>query len=117
LELIESVHLESKGCLVVNAQIRKVLEDLLKRRLADRVLLNGEAFLFSLNKSKQVPNGLVLFRHSEFKEVPALFNQFNLGEQFGEIFDELEAAGLRLQELDKVEQSDLPRLIQLTFLH
>ena len=99
---MESVHFESKGCLFINAQISKVLEDLLKRRLADRVLLNREAFFFSLNESKQVPNCLVLFRHSEFKEVSTLFNQFHLGEQFGEIFDELESAGLCLQELDKV---------------
>ena len=58
--------------------MRKVLEDLFERRLADSVLLNIHLLLQSLDLAEQIADRFVLPRHTKLVEVTTLFKHLDL---------------------------------------
>ena len=108
--LSEIVQLECESGLIVVDAVglvcsRKVLEDLLKRGLADTVLLNLHLLLPLLNKAEQESDRLVLTRDSELEEVSTLLKKIDPVEHFGQARDEVESVHLHKAERDKSSQS------------
>ena len=82
--LIKIVQLERVHSLIVPALICKVLEYLLKRGLADTVLLNLHLLLSLLDKAEQESDGLVLTRNTKLEEVATLLEKIDSLEHFGQ---------------------------------
>ena len=74
--------------------MRKVLEDLFERRLADRVLLNVHLLLLTFDLAEQIADRFVLPRHSELVEVTTLFKHLDLLKGPGEVRDKFESVCL-----------------------
>ena len=79
--------------------MRKVLEDLFERRLADSVLLNVHLLLQTFDLAEQIADRFVtpepvLPRYSELVEVTTLFKHLNLLKGLGEVSDEFESVRL-----------------------
>lgn len=74
--------------------MRKVLEDLFERRLADRVLLNVHLLLQTFDLAEQIADRFVLSRHSELVEVTTLFKHLDLLKGLGEVRDKFESVSL-----------------------
>ena len=74
--------------------MRKVLEDLFERRLADSVLLNVHLLLQSLDLAEQIADRFVLPRYSELVEVTTLFKHLDLLKGLGEVSDEFQSVRL-----------------------
>jgi len=89
--LVKRTHPECERCLLVDALIREVLEYLLKRCLADTVLLNVHFLFLSLNLTEQVTYRLVLTRNTNLVEVSTLLQELNLSKLTGQRGNKLEA--------------------------
>lgn len=76
----ESLHL------LIEVKVCKTLEDLLQRRLTDRILVDVEDRLQIVNHSKHLANCLVLVRDSQFHIVPILFYHFDFSRIFWRVF-------------------------------
>ena len=74
--------------------MRKVLEDLFERRLADRVLLNVHLLLQTFDLAEQIADRFVLPRYSELVEVTTLFKHLDLLKGLGEVSDKFESVSL-----------------------
>ena len=99
-QLVERIDLESEGSLLVNAHLREVLEDLLKRSLLNTILLDVHVLLLWLDETEQVADSLVLTRHSQLVEVATLLEHLNLSELATQLCNDLEAILLCEAELD-----------------
>ena len=109
--LSEIVQLECESGLIVIAVVGlvcscKVLEDLLKRGLADAVLLNLHLLLPLLDKAEQESDSLILTRDPELEEVSTLLEKIDPVEHFGQACNEVEAVHLHKAERDESSQSD-----------
>ena len=98
LVLIEA---EGEGRLITRcALVGEVLEDLLERRLRDRVLLDAKvAFLF-LELSEQPPYSFAFFRYAQLKVLATVLQKLDLGEVLGQVSYDLETVLHSLQELE-----------------
>ena len=88
------------------------MEDLLKRGLADAVLLNLHLLLPLLDKAKEESDCLVLTRDPKLEEVSTLLEQIDPIEHFRQACNEVESVHLHKAERDKSSQSDFA-LVQL----
>ena len=106
LKIAKSVDFEFIGCLVTNLQICECLENLLKRSLTDRILLDLELLLVLFELSKEIPNCLVFPWNSHLVEITALFHQLDLWELVCEVLDKLESILLDVQELYEIHETN-----------
>jgi hypothetical protein len=84
-QVVKPVHRKSQRCLVLkNALACECLEDLLQRRLIDRVLSNVANQLLILDQTEDSTDCLTLTWNSELEEITALLNQLDLREVFAE---------------------------------
>ena len=82
--------------------MRKVLEDLFERRLADRVLLNVHLLLQTFDLTEQIADRFDFYlaltvplpRYSELVEVTTLFKHLDLLKGLGEVSDKFESVSL-----------------------
>ena len=104
------------GLITSDALICKVLEDLLKCRLADTVLLNTKCTLCLLELAKEPTNGFVFFWNSKLEEFTTVFKDLNVTEVTGQEPQDTKTVSLSFQELEQVDQANLSLIIEFSFL-
>lgn len=78
------------GYILVELEVCKSLEDLLKRSLTDGIVLKLVLFLEFFNKLEQEPDGLVMTFDSQAHVTSVVFNNFDAHELVAKTFDHSE---------------------------
>ena len=96
-----SHHFEEKSGSVIDGLVCEACEYLFEGRLLDAILFDIHLRFVLLDQTEKESDRLVFFRHSKFVEVADLFQEFNLAEDSCDVFNELEAVDLNVEELDQ----------------